>query len=849
MKNNRLSFIIILILASVSAWAGNVDVQRAKALGEKFVEANFTENVSLEWTCTAVTEKGNPSYHVFNGIPDGFVIVSACNLTSPILGYSATGRFDANDIPEGLRYLLDGYGQSVDFAEEKLAKADFVIAKEWENLERCGKMQTSKLAVVQPLIATRWDQDCYYNSHCPKDVDGPCYCAYAGCVATTMAQVMKYWNHPQQGTGSHSYNSYTYGALSADFGATTYHWDEMPVSLSENEDEVGTLIYHCGVSVNMSYGAYGSGALHQDIPSAMSSYFGYGTSHNLMRDDYSYDDWVAMMREALDMGIPILYGGTDGGSMGHSFVCDGYDDNGLFHINWSWGGVLDGYFSIDNLHTYNQTWNVAQKMIADAMPLDVYNNTPKAPTNLSVQPLSDDSYTCTIHWNNPTKALNNSNLTNIDQIIVKRDGRVVFTQDNVTPGASMEITDEVPFYGLHDYQVYAVNNGNHGQVARENAVRFGPSCAWTIEAGTTFFNGWQGASIRIINNAMQMIASVTTQSNSETISVDVPLGQVSFSWVKGNSTVSDVNFSIKDADNQVVCSYSGPLDDIGEGVFLRINNSCANGSDCGMPSDFIAVAEDDHVMLTWNPSGEATAYNVYREGVLIHTVQGSIAEFIDEEPNRGGNCYYLTCFCASGESEATNEICVTIGEGCNPATNLWYEMTGNNKVKLTWETPQPHDGLSGFYIYRTKETDMNWQQIKTLGASYTSYTDNTTLDDETSYLYKVVAYYQASDCHSAPARSRYNESEYFIRVYWSVDGVNEMDMDEVEVYPNPASETVWIENVEPTVIQVYNTLGQMVKTVQGTNEISVVGLPEGVYVLRITDEKGNSFTERVSVGR
>ena len=88
MKNNRLSFIIILMLASVSAWASNVDVQRAKALGAKFVEANFTENTSLEWVCTAVTEKGNPSYHVFNGIPDGFVIVSACNLTSPILGNS-----------------------------------------------------------------------------------------------------------------------------------------------------------------------------------------------------------------------------------------------------------------------------------------------------------------------------------------------------------------------------------------------------------------------------------------------------------------------------------------------------------------------------------------------------------------------------------------------------------------------------------------------------------------------------------------------------------------------------------------------------------------------------------------
>lgn len=850
MKNNRLLYIIIaLMLTSVSALAGTVDKQQAARLGAKFVEANFAESTSLEWVCTAVTEKGNPSYHVFNGIPDGFVIVSACNLTSPILGYSETGYFDGNHIPVGLRYFLDGYGQSVDFAEEKLKKADFVIAKEWENLERCGKTQNSKSVVVEPLVSTHWDQECYYNSYCPKDNEGPCGCAYAGCVATSMAQVMKYWNHPQQGTGTHSYNSYLYGTISADFGSTTYHWDEMPESLQGNEHYVGPLIFHCGVSVDMNYGAYGSGALHQSITTAMSSYFGYGTSHNLERDDYSYDEWVSMMRDALDMALPILYAGTDGANMGHSFICDGYDDNGLFHINWSWGGVLDGYFSIDNLHTYNQTWNLAQKMIADAMPLDVYNNTPKAPSNLTVQPLSDNSYTCTVRWNNPTKALNNSNLTHIDQIIVKCDGRVVFIQDDVTPGAAMEITDEVPFYGLHDYQVYAVNNGNRGSAASENDVRFGPSCAWTIEAGTTSFNGWQGASIQIINNATQVIASLTTQTNSETFSVDVPLGHVSFAFAKGNSPVSNVNFVIKNTENQIVYSYSGSLDGIEEGIFLQTNNNCGNGSDCDTPTDFNAIAEDDHVVLTREALDETTDYNVYRNGTLLHTVHSPATTFIDEIPNHGGNCYRVTTFCTSGESEPSNEICVTMGEGCKPPTSLWYETTSSNKVKLTWETPQPHDGLSGFYIYRTKETDMNWQQIKTLGASYTSYTDNTTLDDETSYLYKVVAYYQASDCYSAPARSRYNESEYFVRVYWSVDGMNETHTDEVKVYPNPASNTIQIEGIEPTVIQLYNTFGQLAKTIENAASISLDGLAEGVYMLRIEDSEGKTFLTKMVVKR
>lgn len=848
MKNNRFySLLAVLLMASAPLFGGTVSVERAKALGAKFVEANFKNDTQLEWVYTAVTENGKASFHVFNGTSGGFVIVSASDLTSPILGYAETGAFNTENIPDGLAYFLNGYGQSVDFAEENLKKADFVIAQEWVNLERCGKTQALRSVVVEPLVATHWDQDCYYNAYCPKDDEGPCHCALAGCVATSMAQVMKYWNYPEHGTGSHSYNSYLYGTLSANFGATTYQWEEMLESLNADNEYVAILIYHCGVSVDMNYGAMASGALHQSIPPAMSSYFGYGTSHNLFRDDYPYDEWVAMMRDALDMGIPILYAGTDGGSQGHSFICDGYDDNGLFHINWSWGGVLDGWFSIDNLQTYNQTWNLAQKMIADAIPSGVYNATPKEPTNLSVQPLSDDSYTCTVHWNNPTKSLNNSNLTHIDQIVVKRDGRVVYTQDDVAPGAAMEITDEVPFYGLHDYQVYAVNNGLHGRIATESGVRFGPSCTWTIVAGTTFFNGWQGASIQVINNAMQVMESVTAHSSSETLSVAVPLGHVSFAWAKGSSTVSDVSFVIKDADNHVVYSYSGALEGIDDGVFLQTNNSCGNGTDCDTPTDLYAFAEEDRVVLAWTSFGESADYNVYRDGQLLQTVRDNPATFVDETATHGGHCYFVTAFCASGESDPTNEACATIGDDCQPPTHLWYEMTSNNKIKLIWVAPQPHDGLSGYFVYRTKEADMDWQKIKTLGAGSTSYTDNTSLEEETFYLYKVVAYYQDIDCYSAPARSKYNEFEFFLRVYWSVDGVAETEAGRVEVYPNPALETLRIDGLEADEIQVYNALGQLVKVVRGTNEVNVSGLPEGLYLLHITDTYGEEHSVRIVV--
>ncbi len=844
MKQYRFYTVMVaLLLVSFSAFAGNVDTQRAKVLGTKFVEANFAETTQLEWACTAVTEKGNPSYHVFNGIPDGFVIVSACDLTSPILSYSETGHFNLNRIPDGLQYLLDGYGQSVDYAEENLKKAGFAIAYEWESLERCGRLQAVK-GHVSPLVATHWDQDCYYNAYCPKDTEGPCGCVYAGCVATSMAQIMKYWNHPQQGTGSHSYNSILYGTLSVDFGATTYHWDAMPESLSTHNNAVAELMYHCGVSVDMNYSAYASGALQSSIPNAMSSYFDYSPSHCLSREDYTYAEWTALMRDALDAGLPIAYAGTPGpGGTGHSFICDGYDTNGLFHINWSWGGELDGWFSIDNLHTYNQNWNYAQQMVADLRPNNIYNQTPQAPANLSVVPLGEDSYTYTMSWTNPSKTLNNSNLQHIDQIVVKCDGQVIYTANNVAPGATMEITGEVPFYGVHEFQVYAVNSGCHGEVARMDDVHFGPACAWIIT--TTAFNGWQGAAILVYNNANQVWATVSPTSGQQSLDVDIPLGRVSFGWNQGGSNLSTVSFVIKNAQGQAVYNYSGATADLPEGLFFETNNDCGNGGSCGSPTDLYADADEEQIILNWTSDQTDTDFNIYRDGSLIYTLRDHTTTFIDATASHGGHCYAVTAFCEAGESDPTNEACATLGINCQPPTNLWYEMAENNKVKLLWERPQPSEGLSYFYVYRTKESEMAWTRVKTVHAGATSAIDTSPLEDGTFYLYKVVAYYQAIDCYSSPARSKYNEFEYFLRVYYSVDGMDEASASEVTVCPNPAKDRIVIEGIEAAEVIVYNTLGQLVKTIQGTNEIPVSDLPQGVYLLCITDAEGENYVLRV----
>jgi hypothetical protein len=179
-----------------------------------------------------------------------------------------------------------------------------------------------------------------------------------------MAQIMKYWENPTTGTGTHSYSTSTLGGtLSADFGSTTYDWANMPNTLNSGStptqvNAIATLMYDCGVAVDMDYEADGSGALvvsyqpyynGANAEDALKDYFGYSaTLHGEERSDYSTTTWINMLKTELDNGNPVLYAGY-GQLGGHAFDFDGYDNSDNFHINWGWSGYGNGYYSVDDL--------------------------------------------------------------------------------------------------------------------------------------------------------------------------------------------------------------------------------------------------------------------------------------------------------------------------------------------------------------------------------------------------------------------------------------------------------------------------------------------------------------------
>lgn len=291
----------------------------------------------------------------------GFALVSAHDNSIPILAYGSTGIYDSKPFPPAFLEWVEAYAaqieeinaQKIELPEHK-AQWDLLLLDNYLSPIRSDRS-------IVPLLATTWDQGWPYNELCPEDDSGPGGHVYAGCVATAMGMIMKYWSHPTTGVGSHSYYAYGYGIQSANFGNATYLWDEMPNSVGTSNLPVATLLYHCGVAVEMGYSPNGSGANSEDAAWAMSQYFRYPNAQIKWRMPYSNSQWHALMQDQLNNGSPMYYSGS-GNSGGHAFCLDGYDDPNYYHFNFGWSGHYNGYYYMDAIYAGGNNfseWNAA----------------------------------------------------------------------------------------------------------------------------------------------------------------------------------------------------------------------------------------------------------------------------------------------------------------------------------------------------------------------------------------------------------------------------------------------------------------------------------------------------------
>lgn len=831
-----------------TAFAGPVDVNTAKALGQKYFQAKFelTRSVDLQLYYTVTSDNGVPCAYVFNKGNEGFVIVAASDNVRPILGYSNHGAFDATNPYNGAMYMLETYKNSISYAIEKELKPTPEIASQWQSLQNCGKLNNKRAAVVGPLVQTKWNQNSPYNLYAPAASGGPGGRCYAGCVATAMSQVMKYWDHPAQGTGSHSYYCPGYGQLSANFGATTYQWDLMPNSLSgatqEQIEAVATLMYHCGVAVNMGFAPDGSGAFSQDVPGAMASYFDYNYCVQKQRNSYSLANWINLLKAEFDLGRPVYYSGhSDEG--GHAFVADGYDEEDFISFNFGWSGSDDNFYAVDAID-----YSSSAAAIFNYVPSHVYNNTVQAPTNVTAVKTSDVAQEATITWTNPTKTINNQTISSIDQMVVTRDGKVIYTIDNPTPGASMSFVDQnVPCYSTFVYRVYAVLNGVNGAYGSASES-FGPTCDWKVIATSANMAGWKSAYLISYDGAGREIDRFTmTSSNPASYNMPMTLGKVFFAWKAGSESVS-ITFKIKDASGAVVYEYEGMSGDVPEGVLYEGNNGCGNAAPTQVPGEVTIANVGEDIVLSWENKTDY-GMNVYRDGLLCALVHGN--EYVDESPVVGGHCYRICYLTDGGESPLSNEVCATAGEGCDAARNAWFYRQDNGKPVVTWEAPEVSDGLSGYWIYRKDGEDGEYNQIKILGANKVEYKEIKSLTPGTWYYYRVVAYYRDIECYAAPAKSMYT-NEYYVKVYYDgTVGINESAVNSINLYPNPANDSFTIEAESIQHVMVYNTIGQLVHSQNCEGNSTVVnlsGVDTGIYMVKVVTANGESV-QKVSVIR
>lgn len=347
----RLAPLASILAIAFSAWAVPVSpeqaLQRISGQGNAPLKAHAQTLAQSKLVYTLAAPAGKASaLYVFNQPQQGFLIAPADDRYPVLLGYSDSGAFDPDNIPCNMKWWLDQYAAQIEWGVK--------------NNVQPAPRRVAAHPKVDPLIQTTWNQGAPYNDNCPT-LNGER--TVTGCVATALAQVLKYHEYPTRGKGTHSY-SWNSETLSFDFGSTTFQWSNMqnsyPYSTTGTYAQrvaIATLMEACGVAVNMNYNVSskgGSAAFSLSLANALSEYFGYDCGAGYMRRDYfSEEEWDEIIYGEIAAGRPVLYGGQSSNG-GHEFVCDGYNGDGKYHINWGWEGTSDGYFLLANLNPYTQ---------------------------------------------------------------------------------------------------------------------------------------------------------------------------------------------------------------------------------------------------------------------------------------------------------------------------------------------------------------------------------------------------------------------------------------------------------------------------------------------------------------
>lgn len=554
MKRLYLLSLLIMLFVSTSALASPRTFSQAKAIAERKA-ALLGIKIDKKAAAKAPSMNGGTTtavspYYVFPfGENKGFAIVSGDDDMPEIVGYADHGTYDANNMPAAMAAFLKDYSTTIEAAKQGNASAIKNIAE----AKALRANNTRATTAVSPLLGDiKWNQSEPYNNMCPK-YDGTNLSA-TGCVATAMAQVMMYWKYPNELKADiNKYETYTHKLpVAGELNGQKYDWDNMLPTYTNNNytqtqaDAVAKLMLHCGKAVEMDYGEE-SGAIV--TPGRLAKYFGYDSDLmlDLMRSCFTLAEWTAIIDKELQAKRPILYSGrtTNGG---HQFVCDGSDGNGLYHINWGWGGYQDGYFDITILNpgqggigagNVTDGYNRGCDMIIGIQPDNGKVDEPLAKIpSLIIEYYNSDDFTSGIEL---TKATRNN--TTEDFTITINDCWDNVHSTNTECLCGYGISDGKGGYKLISETENILMNGmRFGTILTINN-RFSPNGTYTIYAIYSTDNGktWKKCAYYYMRPYVVKATATTLSLVKTQLTAEITSKETQYSGVEGTFELSITN--------------------------------------------------------------------------------------------------------------------------------------------------------------------------------------------------------------------------------------------------------------------------------------------------------------------
>jgi hypothetical protein len=773
----------------------------------------------------------NKLYYIFNA-PEkkGFVVVSGDEGSArPVLGYSPENHFDPENIPDGLRYWLACITESMTAGNTATEASNNLKAE----IPAAGQEALQFKASVAPLLGSiKWNQSSPYNNLCPVIDSSTGKRAVTGCVATGMAMAMKYHEWPVSGTGSNTYTSETKKInLSVNFANTTYDWANMTPTYSSSstttqQNAVATLMYHCGVAVNMDY-AEESSASVTAMAKAMRDNFGYDRNLNMANRNYvSRQEWINLLKFEINASRPLLYSGFST-TAGHLFVCDGYDENGYFHFNWGWGGLSDGYFEITALNPGSQGiggsaggYNSSQSVVVGL----------QKPTTTSIP----SYYLC---LESPmTSTMATTTRTGTTTINVKNMFNKGINDMSVNIGLALysgtNLVSLVKNYASTNLNAgYGWSNFDYNSVSIPTTVAAGNYRLYAVykpstESNYSIVRGKIGTANYL--NVNVAASGITYSPPTET----APSLTLNSLQTTGNLYQNKSGrFSMQVTNNgpeyySVLAVYLRSVTDESVNQLIRSEINIINGESKTIDfSEKITLAPGDYYLAAmYDPGNDATKASQVSNFGSVQTVKIATA------PTGEPVLQLLSPISFANNSAVDRNNAILTAQVKN--TTGYFDQ---NVVAFIF--PET-GGTSLTYIgYQNQIIDENEQKTITFGG-------NINLNPG---RYLTLAYYRNSDNTSWVRMTPNENSQLFFTLVNGISGLNTPEnIRDFSIYPNPAGNYIHFDSGEPIeLLQIYAVDGKLSGSYESLNNghinLDISHLQQGNYIVLIKTPTGHSL--------